>query len=183
MAFPSTLDENIFHNHSISYNDSSQEDQMEYNGKKYYISKQGYYSRDERKNGKRKMILLHRVIWEEANGSIPVGYHIHHKDENRLNNSLDNLELLPSSQHSSHHRKEEFNEGNLSYLVSAQKKWLQTEKGKLEKSKSCKQGWLTRKISNKICQHCSESFQTKSPQAKFCSQSCKYKNWWHKDKK
>ena len=30
---------------------------------------------------------------------IPYGYEVHHKDENRLNNSIDNLELLSTSDH------------------------------------------------------------------------------------
>ena len=30
---------------------------------------------------------------------IPLGLIIHHKDENRLNNSLNNLELMTRSQH------------------------------------------------------------------------------------
>lgn len=46
--------------------------------------------------------LLHRYIWEKYNGEIPEGYQIHHKDKNRKNYDLDNLELVDVRDH---HRK------------------------------------------------------------------------------
>lgn len=45
-------------------------------------------------NRKMKQILVHKLIWITFNGDIPAGYQINHKDENRLNNKLDNLELM-----------------------------------------------------------------------------------------
>lgn len=41
-----------------------------------------------------KMVLKHRWVWEQANGPIPKGYNIMFRDGNRLNCSLDNLELV-----------------------------------------------------------------------------------------
>ena len=41
----------------------------------------------------------HRVVWEQANGPIPNAYHIHHKDGDRSNNDLSNLEILSDSEH------------------------------------------------------------------------------------
>lgn len=49
--------------------------------------------------GNRKTIRHHRFIWEAVNGAIPNGYEIHHKDHNRSNNSISNLELIESSLH------------------------------------------------------------------------------------
>lgn len=37
---------------------------------------------------------VHQIIWEAFNGEIPEGYEVDHKDNNRLNNALDNLQLL-----------------------------------------------------------------------------------------
>jgi hypothetical protein len=48
-------------------------------------------------------ISLHRAVWEEAHGPIPDGYHIHHKDGDRDNNTLENLEMLPCTKHLSDH--------------------------------------------------------------------------------
>jgi hypothetical protein len=56
------------------------------------------------KGDKRKS--LHRYIWEEANGLIPEGYHIHHIDGNRKNNELINLQLVTPGEHNKiHHGK------------------------------------------------------------------------------
>lgn len=48
----------------------------------------------------------HRAIWEEAHGPIPSGYHVHHKDGNRHNNSLKNLELVRANEHGQMHGKQ-----------------------------------------------------------------------------
>ena len=41
-----------------------------------------------------KMVMKHRWVWEQAHGPIPKGYNIMFRDGNRLNCSLDNLELV-----------------------------------------------------------------------------------------
>jgi len=47
-------------------------------------------------NGRR--LLLHWYVWEKANGPIPSGHCVFHRDRNPANNELANLELLPKSQ-------------------------------------------------------------------------------------
>ena len=44
-------------------------------------------------NGK-KRILAHQYIWEKNKGSIPLGFVIYHKDGNKKNNLIENLELV-----------------------------------------------------------------------------------------
>ena len=45
--------------------------------------------------GKRKMYMVHRVVWEAVTGSpIPEGYEINHISENKTENMISNLELL-----------------------------------------------------------------------------------------
>lgn len=46
------------------------------------------------KDGKPRNFYFHRIIWIYFNGEIPKGLELNHKDENKFNNSLDNLELL-----------------------------------------------------------------------------------------
>lgn len=51
-----------------------------------------------------KQFMAHRVIWETAYGKIPYGCDIHHKDGDKTNNKLSNLELVNWYQHvNSHH--------------------------------------------------------------------------------
>lgn len=58
-------------------------------------------------NPKYKHVGVHQYIWMVANGcDIPEGYDIHHKDGNRQNNSIYNLELIEKHKHRSGHRKD-----------------------------------------------------------------------------
>ncbi len=47
--------------------------------------------------------MEHDVIWEQAHGPIPEGHDVHHKDRDKLNNCLDNLELLSKLHHKREH--------------------------------------------------------------------------------
>ena len=43
--------------------------------------------------------MEHRVVWETHNGPVPNGYDIHHKDEDKLNNNINNLQLVDKQYH------------------------------------------------------------------------------------
>lgn len=49
-------------------------------------------------------VFKHRYVYEQAYGKIPDGYVIHHKDHNKMNNSIENLECLSKKDHDEHHR-------------------------------------------------------------------------------
>ena len=55
------------------------------------IDKDGYVLE---RIAKGKFVLKHRLVWEENFGKIPKGYCIVFKDKNKLNLSLDNLEMI-----------------------------------------------------------------------------------------
>ena len=61
---------------------------------KPFKTKKGYLHVDLCEDGKRKEFNIHRLVWETFNGKIPDGMQVNHIDENKLNNRLDNLNLM-----------------------------------------------------------------------------------------
>lgn len=49
------------------------------------------------------MRLAHHIVWEEAYGPIPDGCQIHHIDNDKQNNDLENLIVLSASEHQRTH--------------------------------------------------------------------------------
>ena len=45
----------------------------------------------------------HMLVWEQANGPIPKGYIIHHRNGKKDDNRLENLEALPRNEHNHRH--------------------------------------------------------------------------------
>ena len=58
------------------------------------LMRNGYYMTSAQYDGQMYYFMEHRVIWVWNNGSIPSGFVINHKDFNRANNNISNLELL-----------------------------------------------------------------------------------------
>lgn len=70
---------------------------VEFNGKKYTQShSSGYMVCTDHKT---EIQLLHRAVWSHHYGPIPDGHDVHHKDHDKANNSIDNLECLSRSDH------------------------------------------------------------------------------------
>lgn len=65
-----------------------------FEGRKYTLRVNGYYGATE---GDRE--YLHRAMWIAANGPIPDGWDIHHRDHDCTNNVLGNFECLPKDEH------------------------------------------------------------------------------------
>src|SRR5215469_72673 len=67
------------------------------------ISKQlGYQIVVLRKNRKGKTCYVHQLVWEAFNGEIPDGLETNHKDGNKANPELSNLELVTHSENGLH---------------------------------------------------------------------------------
>lgn len=45
----------------------------------------------------------HKLVWERANGPVPPGYVVHHKNHVKRDNRLENLQLMTHEEHSRHH--------------------------------------------------------------------------------
>lgn len=156
--------------------------------------KSGYYICCYRINGKRKR--LHVYVWEKANGPVPKGFHVHHKDENKSNNSLENLEILTESEHHKLHAKrltsevmkkraenisdeerKRRSENVVKNAVPAAKEWHGTKEGKEWHSKHASEIWETLQPVEYTCTYCGKKFFTKNRYNKdsntFCSNKCK----------
>jgi hypothetical protein len=146
--------------------------------------KTGYYlsSAPVGVNGKR--VRLHVFIWEERNGAIPAGYGIHHRDENKENNILDNFILMQSKAHLIMHDKsragvytEIYRKNLIEKAVPASKAWHGSKEGLAWHSEHGKESWETRKWSWIRCCICGKERLTPFPgRAKFCSRACKAKD-------
>lgn len=55
-----------------------------------------------------KNILVHRLIYSLFSGDILDGYVIHHIDEDKCNNSIDNLVMMKSSDHARLHSQKKY---------------------------------------------------------------------------
>ena len=66
--------------------------------------KNGYYHVNLSIHGKMIKALAHRVTWTYFKGRIPEGYQINHKDGNKGNNDINNLEIVTASENVLHAR-------------------------------------------------------------------------------
>lgn len=56
-------------------------------------------------DGKVNIKKIHRLVYELFISDIPDGYDVHHKDENKLNNHYNNLEIIYHNEHTKLHKK------------------------------------------------------------------------------
>ena len=69
---------------------------------KTFIDKSGYLLVSLYKDGKNKTFRVHRIIYETFFGDIPNDFQINHKDFNRSNNKINNLEAVTREQNVKH---------------------------------------------------------------------------------
>lgn len=68
--------------------------------------------------GQKKYMLVHRLVFMAHKGMIPKGLQINHKDENKENNCIENLELMTN--------KENCNYGSRNARISRTKRMYQS---------------------------------------------------------
>ncbi|UYL86055.1 HNH endonuclease [Acinetobacter phage vB_AbaM_BP10] len=130
-----------------------------------------------------KVVYLHREIYESNFGKIPKGYHIHHIDENPLNNDISNLACISAKEHRDHHKLAGSSyEKQLSHLENIRpltKEWHSSEEGiAWHKEHGAKVWRESAKIVSVDCKQCGVNFSTKvmHNQTLFCSNACKSKH-------
>jgi hypothetical protein len=142
-------------------------------GYKFYDTKQEYLVGSV---GDNEIKRLHIYIWEKHNGKVPKGYCVHHKDHNKLNNDISNLEIIERSEHQSYHGKLR----DKAELIEAMNKariyasiWHGSEEGvEWHKHHYEQMKHKFHKRFEKVCIYCGDSFDG-DHKSKFCSNKCK----------
>lgn len=114
------------------------------------------------------------------NGEIQKGFHIHHKDENKSNNSIENLELIEKSRHLSLHmtpERREFSKLFVDKIRPLTKEWHRSEEGiKWHKEHAYKSNFGKWEKKEHICKECAGKYESsKRYKNFFCSHNCKCK--------
>lgn len=139
---------------------------QEFQGARYYLC--GHYFQ----RGKKR---LHVAVWEAANGKVPRGHHVHHRDHIKHHNWLENLELLTRAEHFIHHGKTT----STVQRAARQRNARAAMEGnarltKEERAVAAKQGWETATTSTVKCEVCGVDVQTFFPtRTRFCGGTCK----------
>lgn len=146
-----------------------------YFGKKFYKLKDGYWAN-------MMPIHAHRWVWINHYGAIPKGMDIHHKDGDKDNNEIENLEMLSRSDHLKRHWQEgRFDLEQRRIQLTEARKWLSTPEGRKKQSESSKKAWEKRKTIIVNCIECHKEVITTQPWTKFCSDACD-KRWRRREK-
>lgn len=142
-------------------------------------AKTGYYL-SSRKTDIGRAERLHRYVWRFYNGDIPNGYHVHHVDENKAHNDIDNLSLIPKREHLALHgnerweRESEWMKKNLKEnAVPASKAWHASEEGRAWHSVHGKKVADSIEPKTYVCEYCHKEYKAvNTGRNRFCSGAC-----------
>lgn len=129
---------------------------------------------------------MHRYVWQFYNGPIPEGYEIHHKDGNKANNDISNLECLERCEHKRLHGRmlteedREWRRRNLEENARPKaSEWHGSPEGLEWHRRQVEARKDNRRKKTCTCQECGKKFVTwnnhKQPK-KFCSGACKQRH-------
>ena len=131
-------------------------------------------------------IRAHRWVWMNYYGPIPKGYHVHHIDEDKTNNSIDNLSLMKHQDHARFHMQDparlEKTKEIASKCVHKMIAWRKSEVGiawatdpKTQEQRKLigKKSWEGRLPVIRHCKQCSKEISSRSPRGKsVCGKVC-----------
>ena len=123
---------------------------------------------------------MHRYVWEYYNGEIPKECEIHHKDGNRHNNNISNLECISISEHRRLHgrilteEQRKRRRDNLNNNVRPKEiEWNKSDEGKQWHKEQLKTRKDNRKMQTCLCKQCNKEFTFFGQKTRqFCSGAC-----------
>lgn len=146
---------------------------LEFDGKRFYRKPSGYYKLQHAAGGD----YMHRYVWEFHNGPIPDGHQVHHRDENKGNNAIGNLELLTAGDHQRFHaavRDPAEMRRRIRFAQAAAPEWHASPEGIAWHREHGKKSWEDRATIDLKCVHCNAKFTALVGTSKrgFCSNAC-----------
>lgn len=122
--------------------------------------------------------FLHREVWEQENGPVPEGHHIHHVDGDTSNNTLDNLVCVSVKEHAGEHWDEDRRNAQKEWLDSIRHlsaEWHSTPEGLEHHRRIGGMAYKNFVPVEKACEQCEEPFKPKAigNRDRFCSNKCK----------
>ena len=165
------------------YIDKKNRKVAEFNGMKFIKEDSGYYKINNNWNEDiDNSYRLHRAVYEYYNGKIPKGLVVHHKDGNKENNDISNLELKTQKEHNKYHFDNCSEETKVKRRKVIEDRiikaaiWHKTNPmSHIIHSIASKKGWNNKEYREVICQQCGKTFKTRGSRnnPKFCSGKCK----------
>lgn len=138
-----------------------------------------YYSRIAKRNDKGHAEYLHRVIYESVHGLIPVGHHVHHLDDNSLNNDPSNLGIKPGPEHLRDHANEphrlEHSRRTIKIAVQHAPEWHRSPEGLAWHAEHGKRAMAKRPRKQFLCVVCGDAYWSKAIVSSTCSGNCRAK--------
>lgn len=147
-----------------------------FNGLKYTRDdKTGYYLNSTTRK------RIHRAVWEFYKGEIPKGYDVHHKDGDKGNNEIENLEIVLKSAHATLHGKKRaetcYDKMVKNLNENARPKaaeWHRSDAGRRWHSIHGAEVALKQTPKPCKCLNCGKEYLSKAPKiSDFCSNACK----------
>jgi hypothetical protein len=123
---------------------------QEFGGVRYFKTSEGYYAASRYYDNR----LMHRDVWHAANGPIPRTHTIHHRDGDKANNRLDNLQLVTHREH---------------YHLHGHRGWAAQSPAKT--AAVMRESWQHRKSRQVACAWCGVMFLSTGQRTKFCCQA------------
>lgn len=154
-----------------------------YNGERFTRDdRTGYYLSARRVPETGKRMRLHKYVWLIEKGRIPEGCQIHHIDQDKSHNDIENLACLSEHDHLSYHSQKYADEHRDEVIQSldvariSANKWHGSEAGHKWHKEQYKRFKDRIHVEHEyICQQCGKPFTSKKVGSKFCSNNCKCK--------